>query len=523
MVEEGPVATSGVAVVRASGTGREVLISRRPIDRAFLGGFHGFIVGGRRPADEAVPLRPDGRFLAPERAAWGCAVRELFEETGILPLTAGTVVAWAEEQTVECPWESWSAFRARVDAEEVEFGEALCDAGLTVDVDALHPVGEWPTPRWSELQTKTEFFVFEPDFASAPEFASAPGEALGAVTEHLDPREHEMAGWYSPAEALRRWRNGRWFVSTPIRLVLEGLRQGRPVESAELLPSPSQRSRPLREMVEITGGIRMLPLATPTLPPATHTNCYIVGEGPCLLIDPGSAISREASLLKETLDGLVRSDILPRAIVLTHHHDDHVAGVDAVRHSHDVEVWAHRETAKRLDHIEVDRLLGDGDTIELAPRYRLEVHHTPGHAPGHLALHHARTGSLFAGDLVAGVGTILIDPPEGEMAAYLESLERVDRLDLRALLPAHGPVVRRPHALLAEYLEHRREREKKVLEALRAADRPVHPSDLLSDAYDDTPRSAWPLAVRSLHAHLLHLVARGEARRRGDHFEPRAN
>lgn len=517
MVEEGPVATSGVALVRNRGASREVLISRRPHDRAFLGGFHGFVVGGRRSADQAVPLRPDGRFLAPERAAWGCAVRELFEETGILPLSAGTVVAWAAEQTVECPWESWSSFRARVDAEEVEFGEALRDAGLTVDVDSLHPVGEWPTPTWSKLQTRTEFFVFAPDFASASE-----GD-LEAVAEHLDPREHERAGWFTPAEALRRWRNGRWFVSTPIRLVLEGLRQGRPVESEELLPSPSQRSRPLREMVEVTGGIRMLPLATPTLPPATHTNCYIVGEGPCLLIDPGSAISRETALLKETLDGLVRSGISPRAVVLTHHHDDHVAGVDAVRQSHDVEVWTHAETAERLDHIEVDRLLGDGDRIDLGPRHRLEVHHTPGHAPGHLALHHARTGSLFAGDLVAGVGTILIDPPEGEMAAYLESLERVDRLDLRALLPAHGPIVRRPHALLANYLEHRREREKKVLDALRAAAHPVRPSDLLPDAYDDTPRSAWPLAVRSLHAHLLHLVERGEARRRDDHFVPRGN
>jgi ribonuclease/clavin/mitogillin len=134
---------------------------------------------------------------------------------------------------------------------------------------------------------------------------------------------------------------------------------------------------------------------------------------------------------------------------------------------------------------------------------------TPGHAPGHLAFLDERSGAVIAGDLVAGLGTILIDPSEGHMATYLASLERLLALGVGALLPAHGPVIADGPAKLREYLAHRRMREERVAAALAPAAQPL--AALCAVAYADTPAPLWPIAVRSLEAHLIKLAEDGRA------------
>jgi glyoxylase-like metal-dependent hydrolase (beta-lactamase superfamily II) len=118
--------------------------------------------------------------------------------------------------------------------------------------------------------------------------------------------------------------------------------------------------------------------------------------------------------------------------------------------------------------------------------------------------------------MVAGLGTILIDPSEGDMAIYMASLERLQREPQALLLPAHGPPIRDGHAKLAEYLAHRRTREALVVAALRAAPRAVR--ELVAEAYRDTPPILWPLAERSLLAHLIKLEHEGRARRDHEHW-----
>ena len=177
--------------------------------------------------------------------------------------------------------------------------------------------------------------------------------------------------------------------------------------------------------------------------------------------------------------------------------------------------FAHAQTAARVD-FPVDIALADGDRVELGDGYVLRALYTPGHAPGHLVFHEERTGIAYAGDLVAGQGTILIDPFDGgDMAAYLHSLERVAAARPAALVPAHGPVIDDPQLCVARYLTHRRQREDRVLAALHAG--ASHISDILAAAYADTPREIWWLAERSLEAHLQKLEAEGRVRRDAGH------
>ncbi|CAN5770016.1 MBL fold metallo-hydrolase [soil metagenome] len=261
------------------------------------------------------------------------------------------------------------------------------------------------------------------------------------------------------------------------------------------------------EVVQVVTGIRVLALRTPTLPPAAHTNLYLVGpeNGPVAVVDPGSPYPDQQAVLDEVL-GRVPIDL----ILLTHHHCDHIGGAAALAARWGVPIAAHAATARRLDGIvEVTRLIADGDNV-----HGLTAVHTPGHAEGHLCFEHAAAGATIAGDMVAGIGTILIDPSEGHMALYLRSLELLLARPAMALLPAHGPTIPDGHAKLREYLAHRRMREARVVASLPEA--PATLTELLPIAYGDTPRMLWPLAERSLRAHLDKLVNEGRARFDGD-------
>ncbi len=250
--------------------------------------------------------------------------------------------------------------------------------------------------------------------------------------------------------------------------------------------------------------IRVLALRTPTLPPAAHTNVYLVGpdRGPWTVIDPGSPYPDQQAHLDALLEQVGVS-----MVALTHHHGDHVGGAAALAARWNVPVVAHPRTAQRLDGVvAVTRTIEDGESVS-----GLAALHTPGHADGHLCF--ARDGVVIAGDMVAGVGTILIDPDEGDMALYLASLERLLATSPAMLLPAHGPAITDARGKLREYLSHRRMREDRVLAAL--GERPVAATALLPVAYADTPTMLWPLAERSLLAHLVKLERDGRARSDG--------
>src|SRR4029077_1603214 len=160
--------------------------------------------------------------------------------------------------------------------------------------------------------------------------------------------------------------------------------------------------------------------------------------------------------------------------------------------------------------IEVDRTFEEDERLELVgkPGWSLRVIHTPGHARGHVCIFEERNGSSLTGDLMAGLGTVVIDPPEGHMATYFDSLRRMLALPVTALFPAHGPVIANAKAKIQEYLDHRIQREKTILAAWRRGIR--EPSMIVKAVYTDVPPPMHALAERSVIAHLEKLKTEGQ-------------
>jgi glyoxylase-like metal-dependent hydrolase (beta-lactamase superfamily II) len=260
------------------------------------------------------------------------------------------------------------------------------------------------------------------------------------------------------------------------------------------------------QLLPVAPGIRMLALRTPTLPPAAHTSTYVVGpeQGRQLVVDPGSPYPDQQERLQRVLEAERQAGRPIGLIALTHHHGDHVGGAAVLASRWNVPIAAHRRTAERLAGIvEVTEELGDEQTLR---EYDVTCVLTPGHADGHLCFEHG--DASIVGDMVAGVGWILIDPVEGDMADYFASLARLLARRPMHLLPAHGPTIPDGPAKLREYIAHRTSREMRVHDALaRHADASLE--ELLPDAYADTPQILWPLAERSLRAHVDKLVKEG--------------
>ena len=176
-----------------------------------------------------------------------------------------------------------------------------------------------------------------------------------------------------------------------------------------------------------------------------------------------------------------------------------------------VPVCAHPLTAERLSEsgIEVDQPLLDGQTIVLAgdPPVTLRVIHTPGHAQGHVSFYEEGTESLIAGDMLAGHSTIIIDPPEGDMDAYLASLSKLIALQPKVALPSHGSMIANAVERLQGLYNHRLRREQQILEAWKKGVR--DPMEILPTIYLDIQAHEYPLAERQITAHINRLKKLG--------------
>ena len=260
----------------------------------------------------------------------------------------------------------------------------------------------------------------------------------------------------------------------------------------------------MSELAQLMPGLRRIELDTPTLLPATSTNAYVIGSKRALVVEPASPHPHEQRRLK---DALARLGVSVEAIFVTHHHVDHVGGVSALRAHADVPVWAHEETAKRLP-FAVDRVVAEGDEFE-ADGVTWRALHTPGHAPGHVCLLSSH-GALIAGDMVAGTGTILIDPVDGDMAQYLASLRRLAASRPARLFPSHGPSLDDGVTSLERYVAHRLAREARVVTALANAGR-LSLEALAEVVYADAPHAPRAVVQASLLAHLRKLADEGRA------------
>lgn len=370
------------------------------------------------------------------------------------------------------------------------------------DGDALVPAGEWITPPYLGVRLRTRFFV-------ARVAADCPARVPTNSAELMD------GAWIQPAEALARYRAGGALLAPPTLGLLEALADGAAADPARFLADPhAQGAAPDHSLLR--PHIALFPVRTPTLPPATHTNCYVVGTDRLVVIDPASPFGGEQQRLAAFIDARPGT---VEAILLTHEHRDHVGGAVALSRHLGVPIWAHAECAARVD-FGVDRHLEDGEVIDLG-EHALDVLHTPGHARGHLCYVDRASRTAIVGDMVAGLGTILIEPGDGDLKVYLEQLARLRDLEPSALLPSHGPALGGPRFTLQRYIDHRLMREDKVLAAL--ADGPLNVSGIVKRAYADAPLAAkigpgGGIAGLSVQSHLHKLVAEGRVVQDGKRY-----
>ncbi|MDQ6698381.1 MAG: MBL fold metallo-hydrolase [Actinomycetota bacterium] len=249
--------------------------------------------------------------------------------------------------------------------------------------------------------------------------------------------------------------------------------------------------------------VRRIVCNNPGMMTGPGTNTYLVGVDEIVVVDPGPD---DATHL-DAIAGCGGDAI--RWIVCTHTHPDHSPGAAGLKARTGAEVLAF----DARDSLVIDRSLADGDGIE-ATEFRLTAVHTPGHASNHLCFQLEEERLLFSGDHIMGESTVVISPPDGDMVAYLTSLERLRALrpPLRAIAPAHGHLIADPRAKIDEYLSHRRDREAQVMHALRSAGSGGAGTEaLVSAIYTDVPEMLHPVARRSVWAHLRKLGAEGDA------------
>jgi glyoxylase-like metal-dependent hydrolase (beta-lactamase superfamily II) len=228
------------------------------------------------------------------------------------------------------------------------------------------------------------------------------------------------------------------------------------------------------------------------------------------LVDAGTGDPRHLAALEEALAGAHLAQVL-----VTHAHVDHASGAVALaehfRGTRFLKMpWPERDARWPANW----EPMADGQMIQAGDGL-LRAVHTPGHAPDHVCFWHEESRTLFSGDLAVKGTTIYIPPNlRGDLADYLASLERVRALQPARLLPAHGPVIDDPDAVLLAYLEHRRDREEQILAALRA--RETTPDALVPMIYRGLKESLLHVARETVLAHLLKLEREGRAGRRGD-------
>ena len=456
------------------------------------------------------------------------AIRECFEEAGVLLAcdAAGelAVLDAHEVRTVE-------ALRAQLRRGEIGLGELCQRLSLRLAADRLAYHSHWLTPPGLPKRFDTRFFI-----------ARMPPRQTAAL--HSDETLEHC--WMRPSQALERAAELRLpnptrrtlqsiaaFVSADdcvahaqalrdirriMPLVADGPQGLRPVhpdepmyaEVGRLDPHGAGRARYTIEpgrALRLSARVWRLTAPNPGVMTGPGTNTYFVGsDAAWAVIDPGPDDPAHVQATVAASPGPIRH------ILVTHTHRDHSPAARRLQALTGAELLglAAPPRADGHDDFAPDRSLHDGELLALGAHATLRVVHTPGHASNHLCYLLLEEKTLFTGDHVMQGSTVVINPPDGDMAAYLASLQSLLGEDLDWLAPGHGFLMDQPRRRIQALIRHRRAREAKVVEALRALS-PVPLGDLLARIYDDVPQRLHPVAERSLLAHLLQLAAERRA------------
>ena len=456
------------------------------------------------------------------------AVRETFEEVGLLLLDAPVLPEAA------APWRDRLQ---RGDTGAADIAQAL---GCRWDLRGLHYWSHWLTPPGVPKRFDTRFFmaaapagqVAEADYGEALELmwlrpdvalSAAQGLKLLPVTRRtLEQlcRHRSVASALAEAQAPRDVTltmpragvdaHGRRSVVLPDQYAYAELARLDPLGRCDMLTAlvPGRAVRLSPNVIRVTA-------PNPGMMTGPGTNSYLVGSGEgdaaaWAVIDPGPADACHLQALLAAAPGRITH------VLATHTHVDHSPGASALAAATGAQVWGRRPThAMGQDaSFQPTHEPVEGQRLTLGEGVVLRVLHTPGHASNHLCFLLESERWLFTGDHVMQGSTVVINPPDGDMVAYLAALQRLLHEDLDMLAPGHGFLVAQPHAVVRALVTHRLKREAKVVLALQAA-QPLNLGALLSRVYDDVPPTLHPVARRSLLAHLLKLEHDGRARRDG--------
>ena len=271
---------------------------------------------------------------------------------------------------------------------------------------------------------------------------------------------------------------------------------------------------------ELSPGIRRVIAQNPSPFTLYGTGTYILGRGEVAVIDPGPADPEHINAILQAVEGEKITHIL-----ITHTHMDHSPGCKILQQQCDAQSYAYGpHGAGKLEsgvvveeggdmEFEPDNLVKDGDVLQFGA-FSAECVYTPGHTSNHMCFALQQEQALFTGDHVMGWSTSIISPPDGDMAAYMASLELLLQRDDKVYWPTHGPAIEQPKAHVQAFIEHRREREEQILQCL---DRGIsHIQDMVPVMYTDTPEFMYPAAARSVMAAVEYLVSIGKIQVEGE-------
>ncbi|MDB5969648.1 MAG: fold metallo-hydrolase [Hydrocarboniphaga sp.] len=338
----------------------------------------------------------------------------------------------------------------------------------------------------------------------------------------VDEREAIDWGWAPASAWLAAWHRGELIAAPPTQACLKALNLDlqKPVvrwmtsltapPEDRLQKDPTSSAGDAMTVIQSVHGLRQIFVRSNTLPPAEHTNCFVIGDegAPRIAVDPSPRDAAELARLEQTLHKLGVNQLL-----ITHHHVDHnqFAEVLARRHGWPMLMSAvtRMRVAKRsptfFDGVDL-RLIAEGDEVTRWQTLPVRVLEVPGHDDGQLALMPEGRSWCIVGDLIQGVGTVVISKPEGDMRRYFESMDRVIGLAPRFIFPSHG-IGMGTTFRLEETMRHRRMREAEILKLQRAGQTM---QEMLAAIYQDLDPRLLPLAMRNIESHLDKLQAEGQ-------------
>ena len=336
--------------------------------------------------------------------------------------------------------------------------------------------------------------------------------------------EFDEYKWWQPKDLLNSWLEHEVRLPPPqvtlTRDIVQAIDKYGDLISAfeKLSENPSKGYH----ILEFAPGVECLPLPTQTLPPATHTNCYVLGVsgGERIIVDPAAKTKEALEILGMKVKEIESTGSKIIATIFTHKHPDHIGNLIEISKIYRAPIWASKETLEIIPKCETDKILKEGDIFEL--NYEDEsvywkIMETHGHCPGHICL--AGDAGIVSGDNVAVIGTILVPSSDGDMNQYLDGLERMKNLNPPLLFPGHGPFSANPQRLLNRYIKHRSKRHQAVYDAVKS--NYINLELIAKKAYEDSPDAHPILLIDQTLSHLKGHIKSGKIKKINNEYFPK--